>query len=353
MWRTIGHDKAVNTLRRGLQEGRLSHAYLITGPQHVGKMTLALDLAQMVNCLGDQKPCGECRQCKRIGEGLHADVRIVGVGGRGTRDEGRIPPPPAPRPSSPPEVPRSRTLIGIEQVRDVQREASLKPYEGSYRVFIFDGAERLSEEAANCLLKILEEPPEQVIMVLLASESSALLPTIVSRCQQLELRPLPVPLIARELEARYGVAHEKAAEVARLSAGKPGWAFQALSQSEVLERRADKLALIEETMRSGLDERFSYAANLANQFSQSREAVRGELELWLEWWRDALAVKEGVPETVTNISRMDALRTAVAELPSAQIVGVIKSIQETLDHLERNISPRLALEQLMLALPRV
>lgn len=348
MWRTIGHEKAVNTLQRGLREGRLSHAYLIAGPQHVGKMTLALDMARMVNCLGDQKPCGECRQCKRIAEGLHADVRIVGVGGQGSEVRGR-----ANSTTTTAEVPRSRTLIGIEQVRDVQREASLKPYEGSYRVFIFDGAEHLSEEAANCLLKILEEPPEQVIMVLLASEPGALLPTIVSRCQQLELRPLPVPLIVSELEARYGVTHEKASEVARLSGGKPGWAFQALSQPEILERRTEKLALIEEIMRSGLDERFSYAANLSNQFNQSRESVRGELELWLEWWRDALAVKESVPETVTNISRLDALRTATDALSSAQFVGIIKAIQETLDHLERNISPRLALEQLMLALPKV
>ena len=140
MWRTAGHDKAVNILGRALGEGRTAHAYLVTGPEHVGKMTLALDLARAVNCSGAERPCDACAQCRRVDRGLHADVRVVGV---------------EPGPSGG----RQRVAIGIDQVREVQREASLKPYEGSSRVFIFDRAERLTEEAANSLLKILEEPP--------------------------------------------------------------------------------------------------------------------------------------------------------------------------------------------------
>ena len=118
MWQTIGHEKAVRALQRGLQEGRLSHAYLLVGPAQVGKMTLALDLARLVNCAGEDSPCGDRSQCRRVSDSLHTDVHVLGLeaqkGGSG----------------------RTRVAIGIDQIRTVQREASLKPYEGRYRVFI-------------------------------------------------------------------------------------------------------------------------------------------------------------------------------------------------------------------------
>ena len=334
MWRTIGHDKAVNTLRRSLSEGRVSHAYLLVGPCHVGKMTLALDLAQALNCLGDERPCGECNQCGRITRALHADVQVVGLGTDESGD-GRI-----------------RVLIGIDQVREVQREASLKPYEGSYRVFIFDGAEQFSEEAANSLLKTLEEPPDQVVLLLLASDAGALLPTIMSRCQLLELRPVPASLISRELVARYDVDSDTAYEIARLSKGRPGWAFEAATRRDMLDRLYEKLEAIELVIKEGVGERFSYAASLASVIWRDRDAGRQELAIWLDWWRDVLLVKEGAPEFVTHLSRTESLQTVSRSLTSAQVAGAINAVQQTIDHLDRNVNPRLALEDLMLALPR-
>ena len=334
MWRTIGHDKSVNTLQRGLQEGRLSHAYLLAGPPNVGKMTLALDLARAVNCLGEERPCGECNQCRRIVDGLHADVYILGVNTE-AESEGR-----------------SRVAIGIDQVRDIQQKASLKPYEGRCRMFIFDGAEHLSEEAGNSLLKILEEPPEQVILVLLASDASALLPTIVSRCHRLELRPLPLAVVVRELKTRLEADDEYVNEIGRLSRGRIGWAFQVADQPDLLERRAKRLEAFENALQGGLERRFVYAANLAPSFRTSREAARQELGLWLDWWRDALVVKEGSPHLVTNLSRIGALETVAGSLSSTQLTGAIVAIQRVLGYLERNVNPRLALEELMLVLPR-
>ena len=334
MWRTVGHDRAVNTLRRGLQGGRLSHAYLVVGPRHVGKMTLALDLSRAVNCLAEERPCGECSQCNRIANGLHADVRVVGVEKDHASDG------------------RSRVAIGIDQVRDVQREASRKPYEGRYRVFIFDGAEHLSEEAANSLLKVLEEPPDQVIIVVLALDAARMPSTIVSRCQLLELRPLPLSLVAAELKGRYDVSGERAEEIARLSGGRLGWALEALDRPDVLEERGERLATIEEMVHGGLETRFAYAAGLASSFSEDREALLQELGLWLEWWRDVLEIGEGAPDFVTNISRLDGIRGVAGALSRVQVVGALRAVQETSDHLEHNVSPRLALEGLMLALPR-
>jgi DNA polymerase-3 subunit delta' len=334
-WRTIGHEKAISSLSRSMAEDRVSHAYLLLGPRQVGKMTLALDIARMVNCQSQEKPCGQCRQCRRITESLHADVRIVAVESRSGRDG------------------NSRTLISVDDIGELQKEASLKPYEGRHRVFIIDGADYLSDPAANRLLKTLEEPPDDVIFILLASDAGAMLPTIVSRCQQLELRPLPLDQVAGELHARYGADHETALEVARLSGGKPGWALEAMSKPETLERRSERLVVIEETLRGGLQERFAYAEAQANAFSRSRETVARELQLWREWWRDALVIKEGATDFVTNLSRLESLKAAAEELSSAQITSVIKAVQETMELLERNVNARLALEQLMLALPRI
>ena len=334
VWRTTGHDRTVGILRRGLAQGRLSHAYLIAGPGHVGKMTLAIDVAMAVCCTEEQKPCGACAQCTRVARGLHTDVRVVSIEG-GEKESGR-----------------GRVLIGIDQVRQVQREASLTPFEGSHRVIIFDGAERLSEEAANSLLKFLEEPPDQVVLLLLASDAAALPATVVSRCQLLELRPVPADVIARALAERYELDSVGADEIARLAEGRPGWAFLAAEDGEVLAALSRKLDVIEDVVGGTLEGRFAYAAGLASAFERDRESAREELELWKAWWRSVLLVKEDLAGFVVHTSRLGSLEQVAASLSDAQAAHAMEAVSETAEHLERNVSPRLALEELMLALPR-
>ena len=203
MWDTAGHDRAVRFLERSAAAGRLAHAYLVAGRPGVGRMTLAMDMARLVNCTGDRRPCSECGQCDRVRRGLHADVQVVGL--RSDTEDGR-----------------SRVNIGIDQVRECQRDISLKPFEGEWRVVIFDGAESMSAEAANALLKTLEEPPDRVLIVLVSRETARILPTIVSRCQTIELRPAPAGAIASLLEERHGVDAERAGELAAMSGGRPG-----------------------------------------------------------------------------------------------------------------------------------
>ena len=330
LWRTFGHDKAVRVVHRSLAAGRLSHAYVLSGPSNVGKMTLATDMALAVNCLEDTKPCGRCSQCDRMIRGLHSDVRTVGVR-TGESDDGR----------------RNRVAIGIEQVREVQREASLKPYEGNYRVFIFDSAEEMSEEAANSLLKTLEEPPNQVIILLLTIDHRLLLPTIISRCQLLELRPVPAPTVAKAIRDGYGLDEGAVLEIARLSDGRPGWAIRAAMNPGLVQDLSDKLEVIERVVEG----RFSYASDLASSFQRNREMMRQELRLWLSWWRDILLVKQGVGEYVTNLSRMEKLEAMASAVSSAQVADAINKIREVSEHLESNINSRLALENMMLAVP--
>ena len=335
MWSTIGHERAVALLKRGLEQGRASHAYLIVGPPRVGKMTLAIDLARALNCVREERPCGECEQCLRISRGVHADVKVV-ERGAGGESNGQV-----------------RVSIGIDQVREAIKEASLKPFEGSFRVFVFDGAEHLTDEGSNSLLKTLEEPPSQVVFVLLAVSAEILLPTIVSRCQLLELRALPRELISRELQSRFGLDEEAAREIGRLSAGSLGWAIEASTNAEVLEALNGKLDTIEEVARGDLEARFGYAMSLARSFARDRDAVARELRLWVQWWRDMLLQKEGLPDRVTNSSRVEALRSMAEPLSVGQIASAATAVLASIEHLERNVNPRLALEDLMLNLPRV
>ena len=334
-WVTIGHVKAVASLARAMAADSIAHAYLVVGPQGIGKMTLARDIARMVNCTEERPPCGECGQCRRITSELHADVQVIGL--EQTADGSG----------------RTSTAIGIQQIREAKREASLRPYEGRSRVFIIDGVELMTEEASNSLLKVLEEPPDQVIFVLLAASLDSVLATIVSRCQTLELRPVPASIIAEELSKRFEADSEHVSEVAQLAGGKPGWAIRLMEAPEVLESRSKQLDQIVAISQASIVDRFDYANALAGQFARDREFVNQQLQLWLQWWRDALVVREGVSDFVTNLSRTDTLHRMAEVMSSAQIADIIQSTEDTIDLLERNVNPRLALEQLVLAVPSV
>ena len=188
MWQVVGQDRVVSLLQRSLERGSLSHAYLLVGPKHVGKMTLAIDIAQLLNCQSDESPCGDCDACQRIISGKHADVQIVGLNSAGNSNGSK-----------------AKAEISIDQIRELQHSASLPPFEGKYKVFIIDGAELMSNEAANCLLKTLEEPVEGVVFILLTTNEKSLPETVISRCQRLELRLMPTNEIGDELGERRGV----------------------------------------------------------------------------------------------------------------------------------------------------
>ena len=326
MWHTVGHDRAVRFLERSHAAGRLAHAYLITGRPGTGRMALALDIARLVNCVGDDPPCSECDQCDRVSRDLHADVQVIGL--QESSDNGR-----------------TRVNIGIDQVRDCQRDISLKPFEGKCRVVIFDAAETMSAEASNALLKTLEEPPDHVNIILLLRENARILPTIISRCQTIELRPLPVEAIAGLLVDRHEVEPDRARELAEMSGGRPGWAVRAISEPELMEERGAILREIEDAVGSTMEGRFEYAANLATAFTRNRENGGQVLDLWLDWWRSFL-----VKAVQSGSGKVDVEGTT---LTVREIAAAIGAVLKARSNLERNVTYRLATEQMMLQMPYV
>jgi DNA polymerase-3 subunit delta' len=320
MWQVVGHEWAVDLLKSALARERVAHAYLFTGPPQIGKRSLALNFAQALNCLDEEKPCGQCLACSKIAHGSHPDVQVI-------EGEGKT--------------------IKIDQMRVLRHEAALSPLEGRWKVYIIRQMEQATAEAANCLLKTLEEPPSSVILLLTASEADALLPTIVSRCQVLNLRPLASETVRRSLQERWGVDAERAQLLARLSGGRLGWAVAASQNHAILNRREKHLDEMMALLGQGRVERLEYAQRL----SRNPEAAPELFHLWLGWWRDLLLAAGGSSVGIINIDREDTLRAQAQRYSLGQVRNFVEALRAAAWRLEHNANTCLTLEVLMLSLP--
>ena len=246
-WGVHGQDPAVAGLRRAMTSGQLAHAYLLVGPDGVGKATLARRFAQTLACEAreerDATPCLECRTCRTIESGEAPDVERIAIGG--VCDE-----------TSHDHASDNSTRIRICQVRRLQRVSALAPFATPRRIFVIDGANDLQTEAAHALLKTLEAPARGVVLVLLATDLEDLLPTVRSRCQELVLRPLPRPALVAALEDA-GIDPDEAERVAPLARGRFGAAMTMLSDPslQVLREAVDVDA--RRLARASRNERFS------------------------------------------------------------------------------------------------
>jgi DNA polymerase-3 subunit delta' len=324
-WDLLGHDWAVDLLREHVAKGNLRHAYLFTGPQGVGRRTLALRLAQAINCPqppapGD--PCRACRTCKQIEQMQHPDLSIVQAEAEGG-------------------------TLKVEQVRELQRSLALTPYAARYRVAILLRFEEAHPSAANALLKTLEEPAPQVVLAVTAESAEALLSTIVSRCEVLRLRPSPVEQVSQGLQAHWGLAAEQASFLAHISGGRVGYALRLSEDPERLKQRQAWLDDHRRLLSASRVERFAYADGIY----KDKDAVRQTLNTWLSLWRDILLRAGGVSTPPINVDREDDIQALAEqiELPEAQ--RVVSAIERTQNLLERNVNTRLATEVLLMDLP--
>ncbi len=334
MWNIIDHETAVSFLKRSLEKGTIAHAYLFAGPAHIGKMTLAINLAQALNCSSAERPCSVCDSCLRITAGKHADVQTIKLE-QGSESGESV----------------SKTRISVEQVDQILHSVNLPPFEGKYKVFIIDGLEFLSIAAANRLLKTLEEPIGSVVFILLTTNEAMVPATVISRCQRVELFPVATSLIEKELIARWNVEPEKARLLSRLSAGCPGWAVTMSHDTQLLQQRNDRLDEWIEIMDADFDLRFTFVAKMTERYAQNRDIVQQKLTLLRDWWRDVLLVKSGNNEAVTNIDRKDMLQKFADTCNLTRIRQFIGSVESTITQLHQNVNPQLALEVLMLNIP--
>lgn len=325
-WNLIGHEWAVDMLKKHIVNGTVRHAYLLTGPPGLGRRTLALRVAQALNCqtpLEPGVPCGECRDCRQIAAMQHADLIVV-------------------------QAEAEAGILKVDQVREARRTLTLKPYQAKYRVALFLRFQEANDNAANALLKTLEEAPSYAVLILTADNPEQLLPTIVSRCEVLRLRPLRVEEVQAELETR-GLETELARLIAHISGGRFGYALRLTEDASLLENREERLNDLQGLMSASRVEKFSYADKL----TKSKEAMRQTILIWLSYWRDVMLRSAQAKAPLVNIDRNVEIEDLAGRLDLSATRTVVSGLEEVLEKMEKNVNPRLLAEVLLLDLPHL
>ena len=325
-WEVFGHDWAVEMLQQHVAHQTLRHAYLLTGPSGIGRRTLAIRLAQALNCQvppAPGVPCRSCRSCKQIESGQNIDLMVVQAESEGG-------------------------TLKVEQVREVTKFLSLKPYQSEYKIVIFQRFQEANVNAQNALLKTLEEAPNYAVLLLTADNAEQLLPTIVSRCEILRLRPLAVEAVAGFLTSR-GMDGDKARLLAHLSGGRPGYALRLSSDEAALAFRAEKLDDLKRLLSVKRRDRFYYAEKL----SKDKDAFRQTLLLWLSYWRDVLLKTSGAAAELTNIDRAAEIESLTGKVDLSLARSLTAGMEQALDRLEKNVNARLLAEVTLMDWPKI
>jgi len=324
-------ETAVHRLTGFIRSGNIPHALLFTGTEGIGKKKTALAFATALNCQAIDgrnpaeseplEPCGQCRPCKKIAAGLHPDVIVVK-----------------------PEQSR----IKISAIRDLGHILAAKPYEALQRVVIIDQAQAMNPQAGNSLLKLLEEPPANTILILIAVNTFSLLPTIVSRCQQLRFKPIPDQTLTEYLKQK-GISPEQADILGKLANGSFARAKD-LAETDWLKRREWIIRVFE---RFGDQEEKNRCSAMAMAFSErlakDRDTSIGVLEFMKSWLRD-MAVVKGGSENVVNRDLLPRIRQAAQRCSTMTVLADIDRLETARKKIEANANIRLTMDVMLMNL---
>lgn len=303
-----GQDSAVSFLRASLRHDRLSHAYIFFGPNGVGKRSAALNFAKILNCASPvaSEPCENCNSCKKINALVHPDLFILKP-----EEEG--------------------DSIKIDDIRKLIKNIYLKPFEAKKKIYIIDGAESMKHEAANALLKTLEEPPADSILILITENLKSLFHTIVSRAQTVRFFPLKLKEMEEILKNEYSLDSLKAHILSHLSGGRLGEALKFKDEDIFSKRPPAKV----------------------NFDDIPKDKVRLYLYILLTWFRDILNTKAGVDNSMlVNIDKEDIIAKESKKLSFEYLDDVISGIMQTLSYLDQNANQKLAMSVLNLKIER-
>jgi DNA polymerase III subunit delta' len=308
-----GQDRAISFLKSSIENGRIPHSYIFYGPGGVGKKLAAVNFAKALNCLGapDGRPCDSCVPCRKADSSNHPDLMIL-------------------------KPEKEGGSIAISDVRALIKDANLKPYEAKKKFYIIDEADGMKEEAANALLKTLEEPPSDSVFILIADSLKKLPATIVSRSQVVKFFPLRTDEVKDILVKRYDVDPDKAHVLSHLSAGRLGDALKYADEEFFAKRDKVMTALANRTF-------------FESDFDKlSKADLKIYLTLLLTWYRDILITKAlgGEGPEVVNIDRKDAILSEAAKTGFDRVEQMIRQIVSTYSFVEQNVNPKLAMAAL-------
>jgi len=313
--RIIGYDRNVSLLRRALATGKLSHAYLFYGIDGSGMKDAALALVEAIFCNGTDG-CGECPSCRKVAGLRHPDLHHVQPDG---------------------------AFIKIDQIRELQKELSYRPFEAPKKACIIEEADKMNTSAANAFLKTLEEPSGDAILILMTTHVDAVLPTILSRCQQLRFPSLPTETIAAQLKEKG--ADEDSARIAAALAGGSIERAREIVEGDWLQTRKSLLEKITALSPEAIIPLFAAAEETA----KDKDSALHLADLLNVFWRDVLLTQSGSSEIV-NTDLSPLIRSVSERNTLDRVIEKLERIARTRQALTRNANPRLAIEVLIMGL---
>ena len=297
--------------------GKLPHALLFFGPSEIGKRTLAIEFVKIINCdAKEKKPCQKCRACRDIQKGEYPDLLIVEPAQKDGSFQGEI---------------------QISKIRDLIWNLSLKSYSGRLKTAIIDKAHLMNSEAQNCLLKLLEEPRGETLIILITEQPESLLPTILSRVQKIRFF-CPAVKETEKLLVEQGAAGQKAKHLTAISFGKPGRAISFFSDVEKAERQDKIISDLTKIIASDLATRFQYAKDFFKDETEQRPQLKEILEVWLRYFRKIFL--DNIANTAGKNSNALYLQKIKNTLNAVQTINSLVS--------NTNINPKIALETLLI-----
>jgi len=308
--KVLGQDKPLSIIDAYIEESKFCGAYIFSGPEGIGKRMVAEIIAQKLNCTGQaDKPCGLCDSCRKIEKSEHPDLHIIQNG---------------------------EAQIKIEDIRGILREASFRPYEGAMKVFIIDNAHKLNTEAANSLLKILEEPPKNALIILITHKPQNIIKTVLSRCKMIKFPPLVRAELEDVLIKNHSLDKLSAHFLAYYAEGRLGLALKLKDSLQLQEKNKifDSFVLSVKPLDRNL-------------MGQNKEQLRFSLNILASWFRDLYLLKAGLRDKeIIHLDRQDDLLKLIPKYSFKQLDDIIATISESTLYLDRNINSKLLLHNL-------
>ncbi len=316
-WKSIvGHEPVVRLLKGQLTRDRLAHAYLFTGQRGIGKQTIALEFAKALECESPRsgESCDSCEHCRGIGQGSFPDLMIV-------------------RPDS------ESGSMGIDQVRLLSNWLALTPYQGRWKISIVEEADRFTEEAAHACLRLLEEPSDRSVLILIASAIHRLPATLISRCHRVHFAPQGIQKVALFLEKEQQLDPGLAMILATCSGGRLGVALEFHRE----QRLGEKNAVLDQLLTA-----FGRKAPEVPLGTAARAEIEEALEWLAAWWRDLLLLSlKGEPSWLIHQDRLPELQAAAVSAPAEELLERLEWTYWVQEAIQRNASPRIALSTLL------
>lgn len=318
----VGHKQTIEFLKNAISSDRVSHAYIFDGEDYSGKTLLAGAFAAALQCEeGKEEACGKCTSCIQAASGNQPDIIWWGH-----------------------EKPNS---IGVDDIRNLNNDIVIKPYSSRYKIYIIRGAEKMTAEAQNALLKTIEEPPEYAVIMLLTNNYESFLPTILSRCVRVQLSPVPNDLVVKFLTKKEGIDEYQARICAAFAQGNVGKALKLAVSEDFNQIKDEALRLVKNIKKM---EQFEVLF-LLNDITEYKVSVNDFLDILMVWYRDVLLFK--ATNDANGLIFKDELTDIISQANKSSYQG-IERILEGLDkakaRIKANVNFDLVVELLFLTM---